>query len=125
MVLDLATSHTLGAALERGEIAGFFEYHTRDITLHRLESLVIELADGKLDHQKVLQQGGHGAFVRKAFGFDRNEILLATGPKRRLIEKSHLPVQPGAPLGDHMMTGTAGLLEAIRRRKGLESIPSW
>jgi len=125
IVLDLATSHTLGAALERGEIAGFFEYHTRDITLRRLESLVIELADGKLDHQKVLQQGGHGAFVRKAFGFDRNEIILATGPKRRLIERSQLPVQPGAPLGDHMMTGTAGLLEAIRRRKGLESIPSW
>jgi uncharacterized protein (DUF1786 family) len=33
IVLDLATSHTLGAALEKGEIAGFFEYHTRDITL--------------------------------------------------------------------------------------------
>jgi uncharacterized protein (DUF1786 family) len=125
IVLDLATSHTLGAALEKGEIAGFFEYHTRDITLHRLESLVIELAEGELVHKKILQQGGHGAYMRKAFGFERNEIILATGPKRRLIEKSRLPVQLGAPLGDHMMTGTAGLLEAIRRRKGLDPIPSW
>jgi len=125
IVLDLATSHTLGAALEKGEIAGFFEYHTRDITLRRLESLVTELADGGLVHEEILQQGGHGAYVRMAFGFDRNEIILATGPKRRLIEKSHLPVQPGAPLGDHMMTGTAGLLEAIRRRKNLDSIPIW
>jgi len=125
IVLDLATSHTLGAALENGEIAGFFEYHTRDITLHGLESLVVELAEGKLVHQKVLQQGGHGAYVRKAFGYERNQIILATGPKRRLIEKSRLPIQPGAPLGDHMMTGTAGLLEAIRRRKGLDPIPSW
>jgi len=124
-VLDLATSHTLGAALEKGEIAGFFEYHTRDITLQRLEALIVELAEGKLVHEKILQQGGHGAYVRKAFGFERNEIILATGPKRRLIEKSRLPVQPGAPLGDHMMTGTAGLLEAIRRRKGLDPIPSW
>ena len=125
IVLDLATSHTLGAALEKGEIAGFFEYHTRDITLQRLEALIVELAEGKLVHEKILQQGGHGAYVRKAFGFARNEIILATGPKRRLIEKSRLPVQPGAPLGDHMMTGTAGLLEAIRRRKGLDPIPSW
>jgi uncharacterized protein (DUF1786 family) len=124
IVLDLATSHTLGAALENGEIAGFFEYHTRDITLHGLESLIIELADGTLVHQKVLQQGGHGAYLRRAFGFDRNDIILTTGPKRRLIEKSRLPVQLGAPLGDHMMTGTAGLLEAIRRRKGFGSIPS-
>jgi len=53
------------------------------------------------------------------------KIILATGPKRRLIEKSRLPVQLGAPLGDHMMTGTAGLFEAIRRRKGLDPIPSW
>jgi uncharacterized protein (DUF1786 family) len=125
VVLDLATSHTLGAALEKGEIAGFFEYHTRDITLQRLESLVIELAEGELVHKKILQQGGHGAYVRKAFGFDRTDIILATGPKRRLIEKSRLPVRPGAPLGDHMMTGTAGLLEAVRRHKGLNPIATW
>ena len=125
IVLDLATSHTLGAALERGEIAGFFEYHTRDVTLQRLESLVIELAEGELIHEKILQQGGHGAYVRKAFGFEHNEIIVATGPKRWLLSKSRLPVQPGAPLGDHMMTGTAGLLEAIRRRKGLSPVSHW
>ncbi len=125
IVLDLATSHTLGAALEKGEVAGFFEYHTRDITLNRLESLVIELAEGKLVHQEILQQGGHGAYMRKAFGFDRNDIILATGPKRKLLERSRLPVQFGAPLGDHMMTGTAGLLEAIRRREDSDPIPSW
>jgi uncharacterized protein (DUF1786 family) len=125
IVLDLATSHTLGAALEKEEIAGFFEYHTRDITLERLESLVVELAEGKLVHERILQQGGHGAYVRRGLGSDRNELLLATGPKRRLIEKSRLPIRPGAPLGDHMMTGTAGLLEAVRRRKGLNPIPAW
>jgi len=125
LVLDLATSHTLGAALEKGEMNGFFEYHTRDITLQGLESLVRELAEGELVHEEILRQGGHGAYVRKAFGFDRTELILATGPKRRLVEKSRLPVRPGAPLGDHMMTGTSGLLEAIRRRQGLDSVPAW
>ncbi|MBW1688301.1 MAG: pyruvate formate-lyase activating enzyme, partial [Deltaproteobacteria bacterium] len=55
-------------------------------------------------------------------GFERVEIILATGPKRSLIQGSSLPIALGAPLGDNMMTGTVGLLEAIRRHKGLEPI---
>jgi hypothetical protein len=39
-----------------------------------------------------------------------------------LLEGSHLPIEFGAPWGDNMMTGTVGLLEALRRRKGLEPI---
>ena len=119
LVLDIATSHTVGAALHGGEIAGFFEYHTRDISLERLESLLMELAEGRLDHDKILEEGGHGAYTRKYFGFKAVEIILATGPKRSLIEGSGLPIVLGAPLGDNMMTGTAGILEAIRRRKNL------
>ncbi len=119
MVLDVATSHTVGAALEGGQIAGFFEYHTHDITLERLESLMIDLADGKLSHESILEKGGHGAYIRKAIRFEAAEIIVATGPKRRLVADSRLPMVLGAPLGDNMMTGTVGVLEAIRRRKGL------
>jgi uncharacterized protein (DUF1786 family) len=122
LVLDIATSHTVGAAIEGGEIAGFFEYHTHDITLKRLESLLGDLADGKLEHKKVVEEGGHGAYIRKAFGFQAAEIIVATGPKRRLVDNSRLPIVFGAPLGDNMMTGAVGVLEAIRRRKGLKEI---
>ncbi|RLB28118.1 MAG: pyruvate formate-lyase activating enzyme [Deltaproteobacteria bacterium] len=122
LVLDIATSHTVGAAIEGGEIAGFFEYHTHDITLKRLESLLGDLADGKLEHKKVVEEGGHGAYIRKAFGFQAAEIIVATGPKRRLVDNSGLPIVFGAPLGDNMMTGAVGVLEAIRRRKGLKEI---
>ena len=125
LVLDVATSHTVGAALEHGEMAGFFEYHTREITLERLEALLVDLAEGKLVHEKILEEGGHGAYTRKAFGFQSVEMILATGPKRRLVEKSRLPITLGAPLGDNMMTGTAGVLEAIRRRQGLDPVSSW
>jgi uncharacterized protein (DUF1786 family) len=121
MVLDVATSHTVGAALEEGQIAGFFEYHTHDITLDRLEVLLIDLADGKLSHERILEEGGHGAYVRKAIRFEAAEIIVATGPKRRLVANSKLPIMLGAPLGDNMMTGTVGVLEAIRRRKGLQA----
>ncbi len=122
IVLDVATSHTVGAALENGEIAGFFEYHTRDVTPERLDSLVVELAEGELDHRRILAEGGHGAYMRKPLGFASIEIVLATGPKRRLLQKSKLPLVMGAPFGDNMMTGTVGILEAMRRRRQLKPI---
>jgi uncharacterized protein (DUF1786 family) len=104
------------------EIAGFFEYHTQDITLEKLEDLLRDLANGKLSHRQILAQGGHGAFLRRTLGFNTIETIIATGPKRKLAARSHLPIQFGAPWGDNMMTGTVGLLEALRRRKGLEPI---
>ena len=121
-ILDVATSHTVGAAMRGEELAGFFEYHTVDITLERLEALLLDLGQGNLNHQQILSEGGHGAFMRRAIGFGDDEIILATGPKRSLVENSHLPIVFGAPLGDNMMTGTVGMLEAIRRRKGIEPI---
>jgi uncharacterized protein (DUF1786 family) len=120
LTLDLATSHTVGATLEGGEIAGFFEYHTRDVTLEKVEILMVDLADGNLEHERILQEGGHGAFIRKAFGWDAVEVILATGPQRSLVGKSRFPIALGSPLGDNMMTGAVGVLEAIRRRRGLD-----
>jgi uncharacterized protein (DUF1786 family) len=122
LILDVATSHTVVAALEGDEVAGFGEYHTRDITLPRLEGLLKELADGRISHDAILAEGGHGAYLRKAVGFDRVQAIMATGPKRRLLAESRLPIVWGAPWGDNMMTGTVGLLEALRRRKGLPPI---
>jgi len=122
LIIDIATSHTLGAALEGEEIAAFFEYHTSDLTPDRAEGLLGKLANGDLRHEDILREGGHGAYVRKALGLQSVEIVVVTGPKRALILDSTLPVTLGAPLGDNMMTGTVGLLEAIRRRKRLEPI---
>ncbi len=123
LVLDIATSHTVGAAIQGTELIGFFEYHTKDITLERLETLLVDLANGDLDHARILAEGGHGAYLRRSFGFESTEIILATGPKRGLIGPSSLPMELGAPLGDNMMTGTVGVLEAIRRKKGLAPFP--
>jgi len=122
IILDVATSHTVAAAVLGDEVAGFFEYHTSDITLDRLEALLVELGDGKIEHGRILNEGGHGAYLRTAIGFQDVDVIIATGPKRRLVESSKFPIAFGAPLGDNMMTGTVGLLEALRRRKGLEPI---
>lgn len=122
LVLDIATSHTVGAVLAGGELAGFFEYHTHAVTGKRIASLLRELADGRLTHQAILEEGGHGAYIRRAVGFDNVQIILATGPRRCLLHPCPLPVVMGSPWGDNMMTGTVGLLEAVRRRKGLPAM---
>ncbi len=124
IVLDVATSHTLGALVVGDEIGGFFEYHTSDITPAVLKSLIIDLADGKLSHPKIRSEGGHGAYVRKSVGFKQIELILATGPKRKILE--HVGIDNivfGAPMGDNMMTGTAGLILAIADREGLSFPP--
>ncbi|MBW2442340.1 MAG: pyruvate formate-lyase activating enzyme [Deltaproteobacteria bacterium] len=122
LVLDIATSHTVGAAMDGEALAGFFEYHTSDITLEKLEDLLRDLADGKLSHQQILSEGGHGAFLRRAVSFSAVETIVATGPRRKMLAQSRLPIEFGAPWGDNMMTGTVGLLEAVRRQKGLDPI---
>ena len=88
-----------------------------------MDSLLKELADGQIQHQQILAEGGHGAYTRRALGFDSIEIILSTGPRRSMLAGSSHPIQLGAPLGDNMMTGTVGLLEAIRRREGWSEIP--
>jgi uncharacterized protein (DUF1786 family) len=120
VVLDVATSHTVCAALSNAELAGMVEYHTVDITRERIERLLADLVMGKVDHRQILEEGGHGGYTRKAVGMDALKSIIATGPKRRLLLGSSLPILFGAPLGDNMMTGCVGLLEAWRRRKGMQ-----
>jgi len=122
MVLDIATSHTVGAVLTGGELQGSFEYHTHDITLERLEQLLRDLPRGRLSHDQILAEGGHGAYLRGAPGFEALEAIVATGPKRRLMAPTHLPITWGAPWGDNMMTGCVGLLEAMMRKSGHGSL---
>jgi uncharacterized protein (DUF1786 family) len=119
LLLDIATSHTVGAAMSDHIIDGFFEYHTHDITCQRVEELLKALADGEISHAKILSEGGHGAYLRNVVGFSKMEAIVATGPKRKLLSGTKLDIIWGAPLGDNMMTGTLGMLEALRQRKDL------
>jgi uncharacterized protein (DUF1786 family) len=122
VVLDVATSHTVCATVSEGELAGVVEYHTVDVTCGKLDSLIEDLAAGRLEHQRILAEGGHGAYIRKAVGAAALKTVIATGPKRRLVLGSRLPMIFGAPFGDNMMTGCTGMLESLRRRIGLPDL---
>lgn len=126
MVLDIATSHTVGASLRGQEVLGIFEYHTHDITVAVLDDLLVGLAAGTLSHEAILARGGHGAFIRRALvredqnmrtlGREGQCPIITTGPKCRLARDSRFDLIWGAPWGDNMMTGTVGLYTALARR---------
>jgi uncharacterized protein (DUF1786 family) len=90
-----------------------------DINRERLDLLLEDLVSARLDHRRVLDEGGHGAYIRRAVGPEALKTIIATGLKRRLVLGSRHPMIFGAPLGDNMMTGCVGLLESLRRRLGL------
>jgi uncharacterized protein (DUF1786 family) len=120
IIIDIGNSHTLGAVLSNGLIGGFFEYHTDGLSPKLLPELMIGLGNGTLTHEEIIAAGGHGAFIRACPGFDAIEKLVVTGPRRNEITQGiALDYIEGAPLGDNMMTGTAGLLESINRRECL------
>lgn len=120
IIADIGNSHTLAALMSESMIGGFFEYHTDSLTPNLMEALLVSLGNGGLDHKEIIASGGHGAFVRSCPGFDNIEKIVVTGPRRNEIMKGiGLEYIEGAPLGDNMMTGTAGLLESINRRERL------
>lgn len=79
-------------------------------------TLCIDIGAGTMD---VLWFDTESVFHYKTVGPAALETIIATGPKRRIIRGSHLPVVFGAPMGDNMLTGCVGLLEALRLKKGL------
>ena len=111
IVLDIATSHTVGAAMQQGQLCAFFEYHTKDITVERLDQLLKALPEGRLSHRQILNEGGHGAYSHTSFDFADVQLILSTGPKRRMIATVQPADHARCPMGrqyDDRHSGLAG-----------------
>ncbi len=112
-------------------IEGVFEHHTGEIDLPKLESLLVRLADGTLQHKDVFDDMGHGALMYSeepfAFGNDAFDVVV-TGPRRSMYRTEDRGPGTGeatrrhpspvlrpyfaAPFGDMMIAGCFGLLAA-------------
>ena len=112
IVMDIGNGHTLAAAFEGGKISGVFEHHTRNMTPDKIELFVKKLADGTITHEEIHTDHGHGAWSLKPIG--DFEAIVATGPRRKVLEKTDFDVHYAAPAGDVMMTGPAGLIKSIQ-----------
>ncbi|MDP3066030.1 MAG: DUF1786 family protein, partial [Methanobacteriaceae archaeon] len=85
--------------------------HTKMLTPQKIEDLVEKLISGKITHQEVHQDKGHGAWVVEPI--ETFESLVATGPQRKLLQKTPFKVHKAAPAGDVMMAGPAGLIKSV------------
>ena len=111
IIMDIGNGHTLAAAFENGKIIGVFEHHTRSLDPDKIKYLIRKLKNGTITHKEVHDDGGHGAWVTGPMnGFD---CIVATGPLRRILQKTDLKVHYAAPAGDVMMTGPVGLIKTI------------
>jgi uncharacterized protein (DUF1786 family) len=123
MIANVGNFHTLAFRMGKNGIEGLFEHHTGLVDMHKLEALLLALADGKIRREDVFNDQGHGALMYDStplpLGQGEYDVVI-TGPRRNLFQtggssdKSTTlrPFYP-APFGDMMITGCFGLLAAV------------
>jgi uncharacterized protein (DUF1786 family) len=111
IIMDIGNGHTLAASFENNKMLGVFEHHTRSLNPEKIVNLLFKLKNGTITNDEVHQDGGHGACVTAPMS--SFECVVATGPMRRILEKTDLKVHYAAPAGDVMMAGPVGLIKTI------------
>jgi uncharacterized protein (DUF1786 family) len=119
IALDVGNGHTLAASFKKGKVCGIFEHHTRMLNTKKIRIFLDRLRRGDLSNDEIYSDGGHGAHIIEPL--DSFESLVATGPQRKLLHGSDLPVYNAVPAGDVMMAGPVGLIKAISYRTGIKA----
>jgi uncharacterized protein (DUF1786 family) len=131
VVVNIGNGHTLGALVNENRITAIFEHHTSLMSPEKLQDYIIRLADGKLGFDEVFADGGHGAYIKEAPGFEQVRSIMVTGPKREILEKlSDSEIRKGikeklhfaAPFGSMMLSGCFGLLAGFLEKYPESSI---
>jgi uncharacterized protein (DUF1786 family) len=112
LVVDAGNGHTTVAAIEDEMVIGLFEHHTDLLQPKTICEYIQKFCLMELDDSAMRADGGHGAYISKKFQYDE---IIATGPRRSIMENTGLPVKYVDPCGDVFMTGTMGLVEAVKR----------
>lgn len=119
IVINVGNGHTWATIIDNNKIVGSVEHHTRMLTPRKFEQLLIRFAKGSLKNQEIFEDNGHGVFfLDKPCGFSQIENIIATGPKRNILNKARFKPIFAAPYGDVMMTGPAGLIKAVKKIYG-------
>lgn len=131
IVVNIGNGHTLGALVLENRITALFEHHSSSMNPEKLQDYIIRLADGSLGFDEVFADGGHGAYIKEAVGFEQVRSIMVTGPKRQMLEKlseSGLrkeisnKLHFAAPFGSMMLSGCFGLLAGFSEKYPESSI---
>lgn len=115
MIVNIGNFHTLAFRMGAGRIEGVFEHHTGFLNCGKLDSILISLANGKLNNEMIFADHGHGALIYTDGDFpldDPDFNIVVTGPRRNLLSRSKLKPYFAVPFGDMMLAGCFGLLAA-------------
>ncbi len=117
LAINVGNGHTMAAIISDKEIVGIAEHHTRSLNPQKIENMLVDFADGRLNDEEVFKDNGHGVFfLASPPGFPQIEKIVATGPNRNILFKTKLDVHFASPAGDVMMTGPMGLVEATKKK---------
>jgi len=114
ILVNIGNMHTFAIAVRDRRVYGIVEHHTGGITPETLKHLVDRLSSGKLTHDEVVANGGHGAaFVPDYPDSGPFGLVAITGPNRAVA--SELGYYQAVPHGDMMLAGPFGLVEGMLR----------
>ncbi|MBI4495975.1 MAG: DUF1786 domain-containing protein [Deltaproteobacteria bacterium] len=122
VIVNLGNQHALGALVKGDRVFGVFEHHTGRLTPAKLRSILHRFPAGRLTHEEIFADRGHGCAVDPAYSRGRGYRFTAViGPRRSLAEG--LEAYLAAPYGDMMLAGCFGLVEAVRAN-GISASPT-
>jgi uncharacterized protein (DUF1786 family) len=118
MVVNLGNAHTFAALVQGSRLWGIYEHHTGLLDQSKLFDHLGRFQTGELSNDEVFADQGHGCAYgpeyRAAAPFT---FTVITGPRRRLARG--WPGVFAAPLGDMMLTGCFGLMDAYLEKENL------
>ncbi len=110
-VVNLGNAHTFAALVRGDRLWGIYEHHTGLLDQAKLFHHLGRFQAGELTNDEVFADQGHGCAYAPEFpGKGSFAFTVITGPQRRLARG--WPGVFAAPLGDMMLTGCFGLIEA-------------
>ena len=117
VLLNLGNMHALAFHLHGTRIISLYEHHTGEMTTPQIEDFTRRLKQGSLRHADVFDSKGHGVFYTGEPPRPGDDSPIAvTGPQRRRLRDSQLPLYFAAPHGDMMLSGCFGMVRAFAHR---------
>jgi uncharacterized protein (DUF1786 family) len=113
LLINFGNSHLTAAVLDNDwQILSIFEHHTGILKQKGKEGIkktIENFIQGKITNEEVIDDGGHGCYVREAVDMKEIGDVVCTGPRSDLSSWKEVG-------GDPMITGNLGLIAMLIKK---------